>query len=80
LNKSREGKRIKSSIFKALTLIAIWFLLICGCVSYLTTTINWFFWAGLTGRLGITALIGWGLTLGNSFLAVGAVKLNQILG
>jgi len=26
------------------------------------TTINWFIWTGLIGRLDITAFIGWGLS------------------
>ena len=51
-----------SPIFKALTPIVVWILFICGCISYLTTTINWFVCTGLICRPDITALIGWGLS------------------
>jgi len=67
-------------IFKALASITAWILFILGCISYLTTTINWFVCTGFIGQPDITAFMGWGLSTAQFILAVCAMKLRQMLG
>jgi len=66
-------------IFKALASITVWVLFIWGCVTVLTTTINWLVLVGFIGEPGLDAFIGWAVGTAQLVLAVVCMKLRQML-
>ena len=66
-------------IFKALTSISAWVLFIGGCISILTTTINWIALGSFIGEPPLAAFMGWGLGAVDLALAAVVMKLRQML-
>ena len=64
-------------IFKALASIAAWILFIGGCISILTTTINWIVLGGFIGEPPTAAFMGWGLGAVDLVLSAVVMRLRQ---